>query len=66
MLPKGTLVTLTILPILDFSDVIYKIASNTLLNKLDAVHHSAIHFVTKAPCTTHHFDLSSTLASGHL
>ena len=34
---KLTLVKLTILPILDFGDVIYKIASNTLLNKLDAV-----------------------------
>jgi hypothetical protein len=34
---KHTLVKLTILPILDFGDVIYKIASNTLLNKLDAV-----------------------------
>ena len=48
---------LTILPILDFSDVIYKIASNTLLNKLDAIYHGAIRFVTKAPYTTHHFDL---------
>ena len=38
----------TILPILDFGDVIYKIASNTLLSKLDAVYHSAIRFVTKA------------------
>jgi hypothetical protein len=44
---KHTLVKLTILPIL--GDVIYKIASNTLLNKLDAVYHSAIRFVTKAP-----------------
>uniref|UniRef100_A0AAZ3NU21 Reverse transcriptase domain-containing protein n=1 Tax=Oncorhynchus tshawytscha TaxID=74940 RepID=A0AAZ3NU21_ONCTS len=43
---KLTLVKLTILPILDFADVIYKIASNTLLNKLDAVYHSAIRFVT--------------------
>uniref|UniRef100_A0A8K9UDU7 Reverse transcriptase domain-containing protein n=1 Tax=Oncorhynchus mykiss TaxID=8022 RepID=A0A8K9UDU7_ONCMY len=54
---KHTLVKLTILPILDFGDVIYKIASNTLLNKLDAVYHSAICFVTKAPYTTHHCDL---------
>ena len=51
---KHTLVKLTILPTLDFSDVIYKIASNTLLSKLDAVYHSAILFVTKAPYTTHH------------
>ena len=54
---KHTLVKLTILPILDFGDVIYKIASNTLLNKLDAVYHSAIRFVTKAPYTSHHCDL---------
>ena len=49
---KHTLVKLTILPILDFGDVIYKIASNTQLSKLDAVYHSAILFVTKAPYTT--------------
>ena len=54
---KHTLVKLTILPILDFGDVIYKIASNTLLNKLYAVYHSAIRFVTKAPYATHHCDL---------
>ena len=54
---KYTLVKLTILPILDFGDVIYKIASNTPLNKLDAVYHSAIRFVTKAPYTTHYCDL---------
>ena len=51
---KLTLVKLTILKILDFGDVIYKIASNTLLSKLDAVYHSAISFVTKSPYTTHH------------
>ncbi|CDQ92719.1 unnamed protein product [Oncorhynchus mykiss] len=54
---KLTLVKLTILPILDFGDVIYKIASNTLFSKLHAVYHSAIRFVTKAPYTTHHCDL---------
>jgi hypothetical protein len=42
---KHTLVKLTILPILDFGDVTDKIASKTLLNKLDAVYHSAIRFV---------------------
>uniref|UniRef100_A0A4W5RX09 Reverse transcriptase domain-containing protein n=1 Tax=Hucho hucho TaxID=62062 RepID=A0A4W5RX09_9TELE len=48
---KQTLVKLTILPILDFGDVIYKMASSTLLNKLDAVYHSAIRFVTKPHIT---------------
>ena len=56
---KLTLVKLTILPILEFSDVIYKIASNTLLSKLDAVYHSAIpnHLI---PPTTATCMLSST------
>jgi hypothetical protein len=54
---KHTLIKLTILPILDFGDVIYKIASNTLLNKLDAVYHNAIRFVTKVLYATHHCDL---------
>jgi hypothetical protein len=54
---KHTIVKLTILPNLDFGNVIYKIASNTLLSKPDAVYHSAIRFVTKAPYTTHHCDL---------
>ena len=57
MLPN--IIKLTILPILDFCDVIYKIASNTLLSKLDAVYQRAIRFVTKAPYTTHHCDLYS-------
>jgi hypothetical protein len=54
---KLTLVKLTILPILDFGDIIYKIASNTLLSKLYAVYHSAFRFATKALYTTHHCDL---------
>jgi hypothetical protein len=62
--PKHTLVKLKILPILDCGDVISKIAPNTLLNKLNAVYHSAICFDTKAPYTTHHCDLNAlTLAS---
>ena len=35
---KHTLLKLTVLPIFDFNDVIYKIASNTLLSKLDVVY----------------------------
>ena len=46
---KHTLVKLTIIPILDFGNVIYKIASNTLLNKLDAVYHSATRFGHQSP-----------------
>ena len=59
---EHTLVKLTILPFLDFSDVIYKIASNSLLSKLDEVYHSAIRFVTKAPYTTHHCESFCRLA----
>ena len=54
---KHTLVKLTILRNLDFGNVIYKIAYNTLLSKLDAVYHSALCFVTTAQYTTHHCDL---------
>ena len=54
---KLTPVKLTILPILDFGDVIYNIASNILINKFDAVYHSAFCVVTNAPYTTHHCDL---------
>jgi hypothetical protein len=46
---EHTLVKLTILLFLDFGNVIYKIASNTLLSKLDVVYHRAIRFVNKAP-----------------
>lgn len=58
---KYALVKLTILPILDFGDVVYKIASKTLLSKLDVIYHSAIRFVTKAPYTTHHCNLYSLI-----
>ena len=56
MLPN-TLIKLTILPNFDFADVIYKIVSNSLLSKVDAVYHSSFRFVTKAPYTTYHCDL---------
>uniref|UniRef100_A0A8C7L4Z9 Reverse transcriptase domain-containing protein n=1 Tax=Oncorhynchus kisutch TaxID=8019 RepID=A0A8C7L4Z9_ONCKI len=54
---KHSLVKLIILPILDFGDVIYKIASNTLLRLHPICYHSAIHFVTTAPYTTHYCGL---------
>jgi uncharacterized membrane protein (UPF0127 family) len=40
---KHILVKLTILPILDIGDFIYKIASNTLLSKLEVVYHPFCH-----------------------
>jgi len=48
---------MTILPILDFGDVVYKSASNTLLRKLDVLYHSAIRFATNIPFSTHHCKL---------
>ena len=54
---KHAFVKLTILLIFNFDYVIYKIASNTLLSKLDVVYHSAIHFVTNALYSTQHCDL---------
>ena len=54
---KHTLVKMTILPIFDYGDTIYRSASHSTLRKLDSLHHSAIRFATGAPFTTHHCDL---------
>ena len=54
---KHTLVKLTILPIFDYGDTIYRSASQSTLSRLDPLHHSAIRFATGAPFTTHHCDL---------
>ena len=53
---KHTLIKLTILPILDFGDVIYKIASNTqtAFNLLSNQCHPFCH---QSPIPTHHCDL---------
>lgn len=58
---KHTLVKMTILPILDYADIIYRIAPKNLLNKLDVIYHTAIRFVTGAPFNTHHCDLYSQI-----
>jgi hypothetical protein len=72
---KHTLAEVTILPILDFGNVIYKIASNTLLSKLDAVYHSDIRLSPKPhilPTTATCMlslavpSLQNPLAPGHL
>lgn len=41
--------------------VIYRSANNHLLKKLDLLYHSAISFITNAPCKTHHGSLYSSL-----
>ena len=50
---KHTLVRMTVLPILDYGDIIYRTASATALTLLDTLHHSAIRFATNAPFLTH-------------
>ena len=54
---KQTLVKMTVLPILDYGDIIYRTASDTALEKLDTLHHSAIRFATNAPYRTHRHEL---------
>lgn len=54
---KHTLVKMTVLPILNFGNVIYRTASTSLLKRLDVVYNSAIRFVTNASFNTHHCDL---------
>lgn len=56
---KQSLVKMTIVPMFDFSDVVYRTASSSLLKKLDVVYHCAIRFVTNAPYNTHHCTLYS-------
>lgn len=56
---KHTLVKMTILPILDYGDIIYRSASKALLNKLDVIYHTAIRFVTGVPFNTHQCNLYS-------
>ena len=58
---KLTLVQMTILPMLDYGDVIYRSASKGLLQKLDVLYHSAIRFATNAPFKTHRCTLYSSV-----
>lgn len=52
---------MTVLPILDYGDVVFRSASKTLLHKLDVIYHAAIRFVTGASFNTHHCHLYSLL-----
>uniref|UniRef100_A0A3B5BCC6 Reverse transcriptase domain-containing protein n=1 Tax=Stegastes partitus TaxID=144197 RepID=A0A3B5BCC6_9TELE len=56
---KHLLVKMTVLPIFDYGDMLYRSTSKSLLHKLDTIYHTAIHFVTDAPFTTHHCTLYS-------
>jgi len=50
---KHALVNMTILPILDFGDVVYRSASNTLLRKLDGLYQLTLCFVLIIVTSTH-------------
>ena len=56
---KLTRIQMTILPMLDYGDVIYRSADKGALEWLDVLYHSAIRFATNAPYRTHHCILSS-------
>lgn len=58
---KLTLVQMTILPMFDYGDVIYRSACKGALQKLDVLYHSAIRFATNAPFKTHHCTLYSSV-----
>ena len=50
---------MTILPMLDYRDIIYRSAGKGALERLDVLYHSAIRFATNAPYRTHHCTLHS-------
>jgi hypothetical protein len=52
---------MTILPMLDYGDVIYKLAGKGALERLDVLYHLAIRFATNAPYRTHHCTLYSSV-----
>uniref|UniRef100_A0A3B1KHQ9 Reverse transcriptase domain-containing protein n=1 Tax=Astyanax mexicanus TaxID=7994 RepID=A0A3B1KHQ9_ASTMX len=59
---KLTLVQMTILPMFDYGDVVYRSACKSLLHKLDVLYHSAIRFAINAPFKTHHCSLYSAVS----
>ena len=52
---------MTILPMLDYGDVIYRSACKDALDKLNVLYNSAIRFATNAPPRTHHCTLYSSV-----
>ena len=56
---KLTLVQITILPMLDYGDIIYRSAGKGALEQLNVLYHLAIRFATNAPYRTHHCTLYS-------
>uniref|UniRef100_A0A673W9L0 BHLH domain-containing protein n=1 Tax=Salmo trutta TaxID=8032 RepID=A0A673W9L0_SALTR len=58
---KLTLIQMTILPMLDYGDIIYRSAGKGALVRLDVLYHSAIRFATNAPYRTHHSTLYASV-----
>ena len=54
---KLTLIQMTILPVLDYGDVIYRSAGKCAFERLGVLYHSAIRFATNAPYRTRHCTL---------
>ena len=50
---------MTVLPLFDYGDTIYRSECKGGLDHLDVLYHSAIRFATNAPYRTHHCDLYS-------
>jgi hypothetical protein len=51
---KLTLIQTTILPMLDYGDIIYRLPGVVALERLDVLYHSAIRFTYNAPYRTNH------------
>lgn len=54
---RKQIVQSTFLPVLHYGDIIYWNAAATTLKPLDAVYHSALHFITGDSFNTHHYIL---------
>jgi hypothetical protein len=63
---KLTLIQMTILPMLDYGDVIHRSAGEGAFKRLDVLYLSAIRFATNAPYRTYHCTLYSSLNSSSL
>ena len=63
---KLTLIQMTILPMLDYGDVIYRSAGKGALNRLDVLYHSAIRLATNTPYKTHHCTLYTSVNGSSL
>ena len=51
----------TVMPILDYGDILYMHATDSVLKPLDAIYHSALRFITGANFRTHHCTLYTSV-----